>query len=152
MEVDARIVRLELAETFVIAREATDYADVVHVAIRHEGVTGYGEAAPVERYDESVSSAKRFVDDHGELLGDDPFAFEEIGERLAAVPGEQAAKAALDAALHDLQGKLLGVPAARLLGLRDPGRRRRGPSRARGSPTTWHGGRRPPPRSTEGSS
>ena len=126
MEVDARIVRLELAETFVIAREATDYADVVHVAVRHEGVTGYGEAAPVDRYDESVASTRRFVEDHAELLGDDPFALEEIGERLATVPGEQAAKAALDAALHDLQGKLLGVPAARLLGLP-----RSGP------PTSW---------------
>ena len=126
MEVEARIARLELAETFVIAREASDYADVVHVAVRHAGATGYGEAAPIERYDESVTSAKRFVEEHAELLGDDPFALEEIGERLAAVSGEQAAKAALDAALHDLQGKLLGVPAARLLGLP-----RSGP------PTSW---------------
>ena len=126
MEVEARIVRLELAETFVISRETTDYADVLHVALSHEGVTGYGEGAPVERYDESAKSAKRFVEEHGELLGDDPFALEDIGERLAAVPGEQAAKAALDGALHDLQGKLLGIPAARLLGVP-----RSGP------PTSW---------------
>ena len=57
MEVEARIVRLPLAETFVIAREAADYADVVHVSLTHEGVTGYGEAAPVERYGESAQSA-----------------------------------------------------------------------------------------------
>ena len=126
MDVDARIVRLELAETFVIAREATDHADVLQVAVTHDGVTGYGEAAPVERYDESTRSAKRFVDEHASLLGDDPFALEDIGERLDTVPGEQAAKSALDAALHDLQGKLLGVPAARLLGLP-----RTGP------PTSW---------------
>ena len=126
MEVEARIVRLELAETFVIAREASDFADVVHVAVRHAGATGYGEAAPVERYDESARSAKRFVDERAELLGDDPFALEEIDERLAGVPGELAAKAALDAALHDLQGKLLGVPTGRLLGLP-----RSGP------PTSW---------------
>jgi L-Ala-D/L-Glu epimerase / N-acetyl-D-glutamate racemase len=126
MDIEARVVRLELAETFVIAREATNVADVVHVALTHEGVTGYGEAAPVERYDESVRSAKRFVDEHGGLVGDDPFALEDIGERLDAVPGEQAAKAAIDAALHDLQGKLLGVPSARLLGLP-----RTGP------PTSW---------------
>ncbi len=116
MEVEARIVRLELAETFVIAREATDYADVVQVAVTHDGTVGYGEAAPVERYDESARSAKRFVDEHTELLGDDPFALEAIGETLAGMPGEQAAKAALDAALHDLQGKILGLPTARLLG------------------------------------
>ena len=126
METEARIVRLELAETFVISREATDVADVVHVAVTHDGVTGFGEAAPVERYDESPRSARRFVEEHGHLLGDDPFALEDIGERLASVPGEQAAKAAIDAALHDLQGKLLGIPAARLLGLPRTG-----------SPTSW---------------
>jgi L-alanine-DL-glutamate epimerase-like enolase superfamily enzyme len=60
------------------------------------------------------------------VLGDDPFALEDIGERLAAAPREQAAKAAIDSALHDLQGKLLGVPVFRLLGLP-----RSGP------PTSW---------------
>jgi L-Ala-D/L-Glu epimerase / N-acetyl-D-glutamate racemase len=126
VDVEARIVRLELAETFVISRESTDFADVVHVALTHEGVTGYGEGAPVERYDESPRTAKRFVDEHTALIGDDPFALEDVGERLAAVPGEQAAKAAIDGALHDLQGKLLGIPAARLLGVP-----RSGP------PTSW---------------
>jgi L-Ala-D/L-Glu epimerase / N-acetyl-D-glutamate racemase len=126
VQVEARVVRLQLAETFVIARETADYADVVHVALTHDGVTGYGEAAPVERYGESAESALRFVDEHGELVGDDPFALEEAGERLAALSGEQAAKAALDAALHDLQGKLLGIPAHQLLGL----------PRA-GPPTSW---------------
>ncbi len=117
MQLEARIVRLQLAEMFVIARDATDVADVVHVALTHEGVTGYGEAAPIERYEESPEGAKAFLDEHGELLGGDPFALEEIGERLASVPGERAAKAALDGALHDLQGKLLGMPAWQLLGL-----------------------------------
>jgi L-Ala-D/L-Glu epimerase len=126
VEVDARIVRLQLAETFVISREAADYADVVHVSVTHDGATGHGEAAPVERYVESAQSALAFVEQHGSLVGDDPFALEDIGERLGAVPGEQAAKSALDAALHDLQGKLVGVPAFRLLGLP-----RTGP------PTSW---------------
>jgi L-alanine-DL-glutamate epimerase-like enolase superfamily enzyme len=117
VEVEARIVRLELAETFVIAREASDFSDVVYVSVMHDGVTGYGEAAPDDRYDESAKSAHAFVLEHGERLGNDPFALEDIGERLATVPGEQAAKGALDAALHDLQGKLLGLPTGRLLGL-----------------------------------
>jgi len=117
MEVEAGIVRVELAETFVISRESIDYADVIQVALSHEGTIGYGEGAPIDRYGESAGSAKAFVDEHAGLLGDDPFALEEIGARLAEIPGEQAAKAALDAALHDLQGKLLGTPAFRLLGL-----------------------------------
>ncbi len=117
MEVEAWVASVTLAETFVIAREAADSADVVQVALRHDGVTGHGEGAPIERYRESAESALTFVEEHAGLLGDDPFALEEIGARLSEVPGEQAAKAALDAALHDLQGKLLGVPVYRLLGL-----------------------------------
>jgi L-alanine-DL-glutamate epimerase-like enolase superfamily enzyme len=126
MEIEAGIVRLELAETFVISRASTDHADVVQVAVSHDGTTGFGEGAPIARYEESAESAKAFVEENADLLGDDPFALEEIGARLAAVPGEQAAKAALDAALHDLQGKLLGTPTFRLLGLP-----RTGP------PTSW---------------
>jgi len=126
VEVEARILRLDLTETFVISRDATDHADVVQASISHNGVQGFGEGAPVDRYGESADSAKAFVDENATLLGDDPFALEEIGARLAAVPGEQAAKAALDGALHDLQGKLLGIPAFRLLGLP-----RTGP------PTSW---------------
>ena len=117
MEIAARIVRLRLAETFVISRESQDVADVVQVSITHDDITGHGEAAPVERYAETVDSALAFVEHHAELIGDDPFALEAVGDRLAEIPGEQAAKCALDAALHDLQGKLLGVATWRLLGV-----------------------------------
>jgi L-alanine-DL-glutamate epimerase-like enolase superfamily enzyme len=124
VEVSARIVTLELAETFVISRSASDTADVLVVEVRHSGVSGFGEAAPVDRYGESAESAQAYVEEHAELLGDDPFALEELMERLPA--REFAARAAVDAALHDLQGKLLGQPVWRLLGLR-----RTGP------PTSW---------------
>ena len=117
MEVGAQIVRLRLAETFVIAREATDDEDVVQVELRHGNAVGRGEAAPIERYGESAESALAFIREHQALVGDDPFALELIGERLAEIPGEHAAKAAVDAALHDLQGKLLGLPVWKLLGL-----------------------------------
>jgi L-alanine-DL-glutamate epimerase-like enolase superfamily enzyme len=117
MKVRADIVRLRLAETFVIARESTDWDDVVQVELRYGDHVGRGEAAPIERYEETPASALAFIEEHGGLVGDDPFALEEIGSRLAEIPGEQAAKAALDGALHDLQGKLLGVPVWKLLGL-----------------------------------
>ena len=126
MEVSARIVTLHLAETFVISRESQDTADVVQVEIRHGEQVGCGEAAPIARYRESAQSALAFVETHGAHIGDDPFAVEEIGARLAELPGEQAAKSALDAALHDLRGQLLGQPVWRLLGLH-----RAGP------PTSW---------------
>jgi len=124
VEVSARIVTLELAETFVISRSARDREEVLVVELRHSGVSGFGEAAAIDRYGESAASAQAYVEEHAELLGDDPFALEEVLERLPA--REFAARAALDAALHDLQGKLLGQPVWRLLGLR-----RAGP------PTSW---------------
>ena len=115
MQVAARIVTLELAETFVISRSARDSEDVVHVELTCSGVRGYGEAAPIERYGESPESATSYVEEHAGLLGDDPFALEEVMARLP--PTQFAARAALDAALHDLQGKLVGRPVHQLLGL-----------------------------------
>jgi L-Ala-D/L-Glu epimerase len=124
MDVAARIVTLRLAETFVISREAADEAHVVQVELRHGEVSGFGEAAPQARYGESAESALAFVEETAAALGDDPFALDDVLARLPA--REYAARAALDGALHDLCGKLTGLPVWRLLGLR-----RAGP------PTSW---------------
>jgi L-alanine-DL-glutamate epimerase-like enolase superfamily enzyme len=124
MRLSARIATIELTETFVISRSAQDSADVVYVELEHEGVTGYGEATPIARYEQSAESALAYIEAHADALGDDPWALEEIESRLP--PDEPAARAAIDAALHDLQGKLAGEPVWRLLGLR-----RAGP------PTSW---------------
>jgi L-alanine-DL-glutamate epimerase-like enolase superfamily enzyme len=117
VQVTSRIVELELAQTFAISHSTFDVVEVVHVEIEHQGKRGFGEAAPFERYGEDAASAHAFIEQHSELLGDDVFAFAAMEERLGQQPGEMAAKAALDAALHDLQGKLLGLPVWRLLGL-----------------------------------
>ncbi|MBA2460344.1 MAG: dipeptide epimerase, partial [Actinobacteria bacterium] len=124
MQVSAQIVTLRLAQTFRIARESQDTADVVVVELRHGDTIGYGEGAPIERYEESAESARTYVEEHAELLGDDPFALEEVLDRLPQ--REFAARAAIDGALHDLVGKLAGIPVHRLLGLP-----------AAGPPTSW---------------
>jgi L-alanine-DL-glutamate epimerase-like enolase superfamily enzyme len=118
----ARTATVQLAETFTISRGSEDEAAVVQVEVEHEGITGFGEAAPLERYDESTESALDWLDRVD--LGDDPFGLDEIADRFP--PGEHAARAAVDHALHDLQGKLTGQPVYKLLGLR-----RAGP------PTSW---------------
>ena len=122
MELTSRIATLRLAETFVIARDSQDEAEVVQVEVRYGGVSGFGEAAPIARYDQSAATALEWL--QGIELGDSPWALDEIAESLP--PGEYAARAALDGALYDLQGKLAGVPVHKLLGLR-----RQGP------PTSW---------------
>lgn len=126
MQIRAWELTVPLGATFRIARETRDDSTTVVCAIGHAGVTGYGEAAPIERYDETPASALAFIEASGPDLGGDPFALDEIEERLARRPGEHAAKSAIDCALHDLQGKLLGRPTWQLLGLR-----RSGP------PTSW---------------
>jgi L-alanine-DL-glutamate epimerase-like enolase superfamily enzyme len=122
VELSVRIVELPLAETFTIARNTQDVAELVEVEVRHDGRSGFGEAAPIARYDQTASSGLAWL--QGISLGEDPWALDEIEASLP--PGEPAARAALDAALHDLQGKLAGVPVHKLLGLR-----RTGP------PTSW---------------
>jgi L-Ala-D/L-Glu epimerase / N-acetyl-D-glutamate racemase len=122
LQLNARIVTLPLAERFVISRESQDDVELTQVELVHDGVSGFGEAAPIARYAESAASALAWLE--SVVPGDDPWALDALAERLP--PGEQAARAGLDAALHDLQGKLAGLPVWRLLGLR-----RDGP------PTSW---------------
>ena len=115
MHLSARIGTVTTAEPFVIARGTEEVNEVLWVELWQDGVVGRGEAAPIPRYDESAQSALAYVEELGPELGDDPFAIEEIMERLPR--REFAARSAIDSALHDLQGKLVGRPVYQLLGL-----------------------------------
>jgi muconate cycloisomerase len=56
------------------------------------------------------------------VLGSDPFDTEWISRRMErAVFGNSFAKSAIEMAVLDLQGQILGVPVFRLLGGKDPG-------------------------------
>jgi L-alanine-DL-glutamate epimerase-like enolase superfamily enzyme len=126
MKLAHRTVTLALREPFSISRSTDETVDSVFLEIEHDGLVGYGEASPQHHYGESVESATAFLAEAEALLGDDPFALDEIEARLASLAGEHAARAGVDMALHDLCGKIAGVPVWRLLGLR-----RAGP------PTSW---------------
>lgn len=126
MELSYRTATLRLAEPFTISRSTRVEEEVLWVELRHDGVAGFGEAQPQEHYGESVEGTTSFLEEARGLLGDDPFALEAIGAHVAELPGNGAAKASLDAALHDLCGKLVGQPVWRLLGLSPAG-----------PPTSW---------------
>jgi L-alanine-DL-glutamate epimerase-like enolase superfamily enzyme len=119
VQVETRTFTLTLAEPFVISRSTDLTAEVVQVAITHDGVTGYGEGAPDEHYGESIESALAFIDGAAGLLGDDPTRLEAVLQRIGELPGEMAAKCAIDGALHDLLGKVAGLPLWQMFGL-DP--------------------------------
>ena len=126
MELEAQVLTVRLAETFVISRDSRDEADTIVAEVRHDGYSGFGEGMPIDRYEEDAAAGVAFLQECGEALGDDPFALAEIEMRLPERSQTQAARAALDHALHDLCGKLTRLPVWRLLGLR-----RSGP------PTSW---------------
>jgi L-Ala-D/L-Glu epimerase / N-acetyl-D-glutamate racemase len=119
MEIASGVRTLTLQETFTIARGSTDTEQVVWAEIRHDGYVGRGEGAPDDRYGESVRAASEFIDSAADALGDDPFALEAIETRLRARGGSVVGCCAVECALHDLVGKLVGQPTWRMLGLAD---------------------------------
>src|SRR5690349_3067157 len=61
VELEARAETYPLAETFVISRDSSDESESVIVELRHNGLTGYGEGAPIERYYEDGAGAVEFL-------------------------------------------------------------------------------------------
>ncbi|MBI5564060.1 MAG: dipeptide epimerase [Chloroflexi bacterium] len=77
---------------------------------------GLGEAAAVAYHGETQQKIMDYLAAVADRVGDDPFALEDTLNSLPV--GSQAARAAIDLALHDRWGKALGQPLFRLLGLK----------------------------------
>ncbi|MBO0781056.1 MAG: dipeptide epimerase [Ktedonobacteraceae bacterium] len=118
MHIDAQPIDLKLATPFRIARGVQYTASNAIVQITHNEYTGYGEAAPSKYYGESVETVLACIAMFAGNLGDDPFFIDDIHQRLHKIIGlNPAAKAAVDMALYDIMGKMLGIPLYKLLGL-----------------------------------
>jgi L-alanine-DL-glutamate epimerase-like enolase superfamily enzyme len=118
MKLSFRRYDLKLKHTFTIARGARDVSPVVIVELEHDGIIGYGEAAPSARYGESVESVSAFLSKINWPLFADPFQLESILSYVDGLEiGNTSAKAAVDLALHDWIGRSLGVPLYRYWGL-----------------------------------
>jgi len=112
--------KLNLCHTFTIARSSSDEKHNVFIKIQKDGVTGWGEAAPNIRYNETPQSSMDAIKRLCEILPDNLFSYRSPLESLnEAIPGEYAAKAAVDMAVMDWVGQSLGIPLFRLWGL-DP--------------------------------
>lgn len=109
---------LQLRHTFTVASYSRKTTPDVQVELSWEGVTGYGEASMPPYLGQSVETVCSFLSkvDLGQFT--DPFQMEEILDYIDSLsPGDSAAKAAVDIALHDLVGKLLGQPWYKIWGL-----------------------------------
>ena len=114
---------LKLRHVFTVATYSRSTTPDIQVEIDYDGVTGYGEASMppyLQRELGSPQSVSAFLRKVQGIIGefDDPFKTEEILTRIDTLSeGDAAGKAAVDIALHDLTGKLLGAPWFRIWGL-----------------------------------
>lgn len=99
------------------------HTNAVLTELRLDGLMGYGEAAMPPYYGETQASAAAFLDQATQILRSAryPFDIPVLLEKIDALaPGNHAAKAAVDIALHDLWGKLENRPVWQLLGDIEP--------------------------------
>ena len=109
---------LQLRHTFTVSSYSRKATPGVQVCIEYEGVTGYGEASMPPYLGQSVETVTAFLSKVNLEQFKDPFQMETILAYIDSLsPGDGAAKAAIDIALHDLTGKLIGLPWWRIWGL-----------------------------------
>jgi L-alanine-DL-glutamate epimerase-like enolase superfamily enzyme len=109
---------LRLKHVFTLASGSRSTTPVMLTEIEYEGIIGYGEASMPPYLGESHETAGTFL--KGVELGkfSSPFLIEDILEYIDQLaPGNYAAKASVDIALHDLVGKLINQPWFRMWGL-----------------------------------
>ena len=117
MNIQHSVTDLQLVHPFKISRrDADQFRQVISVEID----AGLGEAAPARFYGETVDTVQTALESFDPMLDENHDAIQAVMDRLeSALPGNYAAKCAIDMALHDRLGKRLGVPLYRLWGL-DP--------------------------------
>jgi L-alanine-DL-glutamate epimerase-like enolase superfamily enzyme len=109
---------LQLKHVFTVATNSRTTTPVVLTTLEYDGVTGYGEASMPPYLGESHESVLNFLSKVNLGQFSDPFLMEDILAYVDGImPGNHAAKASVDIALHDLVGKLIGQPWFRLWGL-----------------------------------
>jgi L-alanine-DL-glutamate epimerase-like enolase superfamily enzyme len=111
---------LELIHVFTISSNSRTSTPVVLTRIEFDGFKGYGEASMPPYLGESHETVLKFLSQVNLEQFSDPFLMEDILSYVDSImPGNHAAKASVDIALHDLVGKIVGKPWFRIWGL-DP--------------------------------
>jgi len=117
MQLSFKPYTLELKHQFTLAGSSRSTTPVVLTKIEHEGLTGYGEASMPPYLCESHETVVIFLKKVNLKQFNDPFDLSTIltyVDNLA--PGNSAAKASIDIALHDLLGKIMKQPWYKIWG------------------------------------
>ncbi|QGY47160.1 dipeptide epimerase [Maribellus comscasis] len=108
---------LKLKHVFTIANSSRTTTPVVLTKLECGGYTGLGEASLPPYLGESQQTVSEFLSRLNLEQFKDPFRMDEILEYVdEAAPGNYAAKASVDIALHDLVGKIMGQPWYKIWG------------------------------------
>jgi L-alanine-DL-glutamate epimerase-like enolase superfamily enzyme len=109
---------LQLKHAFTLATSSRTTTPVMLTEIEYNGVTGYGEASMPPYLGESHDTATKFLSAVDLSQFGDPYLIEDILAYVDGImPGNYAAKASVDIAIHDLVGKLIGKPVYKIFGL-----------------------------------
>lgn len=109
---------LKLKHVFTVSSFSRSTTPDVQVRIDYDGYTGYGEASMPPYLGQTVKSVCSFLKKVDLEQFPDPFCIDDILTYIDSLSdGDSAAKAAVDIALHDLVGKIIGAPWHRMLGL-----------------------------------
>jgi L-alanine-DL-glutamate epimerase-like enolase superfamily enzyme len=109
--------QLQLKHPFRLATGTRTFTATVQVQLEHDGKIGYGEASMPPYLGESTESVMAFLSN----VNPESWRIENLAEILQDIDSlsekDNAAKAAIDIALHDLKSKILGVPTRELFGI-----------------------------------
>jgi L-Ala-D/L-Glu epimerase len=109
---------VELRHVFTIATNSRKSTPVMLTEIEYDGVVGFGEASMPPYLGENHETVGNFLKKVDLAKFSSPFLMEEILNYVDLLaPGNYAAKASVDIALHDLVGKLMNQPWYRIWGL-----------------------------------
>ena len=109
---------LQLQHTFTVASYSRKTTPDVQVQIEYDGFTGYGEASMPPYLGHTVEIVCAFLEKVDLTQFPDPFKIDDILSYVDSLSdGDEPAKAAVDIALHDLVGQLMGQPWWRIWGL-----------------------------------
>ena len=108
---------LKLKHTFTVSSYSRNETPVVLTEIEYNGKVGYGETSLPQYLGETQESVMGFLSKIDFRQFEDTLDIEKVLNYIDNIKdGNNAAKASVDIALHDLVGKLLKIPLFKYFG------------------------------------
>ncbi|MBD2209208.1 dipeptide epimerase [Nostoc linckia FACHB-104] len=120
MQLQVKIFTVNKRFPLTISRGTTAQTTNVWVSISQDGIEGWGEASPfgVGNHSQSTEKIKEALQEIAPILQPfSPLQRQQVEQALIAVQAPSAVRAAVDMAMHDWLGKLVGLPLWQLWGL-----------------------------------